>query len=99
MAREGKRIRTPHFEVRAAASLLHHPRIGLIVPKHKRSSIVRNLLKRRLREIIRLELLPKLGSLDLVVRARVEAYDAPFSVLRMELLTARERVSTWRELG
>ena len=92
MGREGKRIRTTHLEVRAVASLLHHPRVGLVVPKHKQTSVDRNRLKRRLREITRLELLPCLGSVDLVIRARAEAYAAPFAELRAELRTVCERL-------
>ncbi|MDQ3696680.1 MAG: ribonuclease P protein component [Gemmatimonadota bacterium] len=92
MAREGKRIRTEHLELRAAASPLPHPRIGLVVPKHKRSVVARNRLKRRLREIIRLRLLAALPAVDLVVRARPEAYGATFESLDAELARAAEWV-------
>jgi ribonuclease P protein component len=92
VAREGKRIRTKHLEVRAVASLLHHPRVGFIVPKHTQGSVERNRLKRQLREIVRVDLLSRLGALDVVVRARAEAYDAPFGTLRSELFSAGERL-------
>jgi ribonuclease P protein component len=82
--REGKRIRTEHLDLRAAASPLHHPRVGFIVPKHKQTSVERNRLKRRLREIVR-RLLPALPPIDLVVRARPEAYGARFDALDGEL--------------
>lgn len=93
VASEGKRIRTQHLEIRAAASLFPHPRVGFIVPKYGQSSVARNRLKRRLREIVRRELLPKLPSGDIVVRARREAYDAPFVVLHEQLTRSAERVA------
>ena len=72
-----------------SASPVSHARLGLVVPKHRRNSVQRNLLKRRLREIGRTELLPRLEqcslTVDVMVRARVEAYGASFDALREEL--------------
>jgi ribonuclease P protein component len=54
----------------------------------------RNLVKRRLREIARRELLPRLdaasANIDVLVRARRSAYDAGFEDLRRELSEALE---------
>jgi ribonuclease P protein component len=92
VTREGKRIRTEHLEVRAAASPLHHPRVGFIVPKHKQSGVARNQLKRRLREIVRTSLLPALPPSDVVVRARPEAYGASYDALAAELARAATKL-------
>ena len=92
MTRGGKRVRTAHLEVRAIASLLGHPRIGLVVPKYKQTGVSRNRLKRRLREVARTRLLPILPSADIVVRVRPEAYRATFEELRDELERAAARV-------
>jgi ribonuclease P protein component len=92
VTREGKRIRTEHLDVRAAASPLHHPRVGFIVPKHKQSGVARNRLKRRLREIARTRLLPSLPPADVVVRARPEAYGASFDALADELARAAAKL-------
>ena len=92
MVREGKRVRTEHLDLRAAASPLHHPRVGFIVPKHKQTSVARNRLKRRLREIVRRRLLPTLPPIDVVVRARPEAYGASFEALDAELARAAARL-------
>lgn len=89
--REGKRIRLGHLELRIVASLLHHPRIGFVVPKHGRSIVERNRLKRRLREIVRLNILQRIPPVDMVIRARPEAYSASFASLERELLSGRER--------
>lgn len=92
MAREGKRIRTEHLEIRAATSLFRHPRVGLIVPKYGENSVSRNRLKRRLREITRRELLPALPVVDVVIRARREAYRSSYAMLAGELTHARHRI-------
>ncbi len=93
MVREGKRVRTEHLDLRAAASPLHHPRVGFIVPKHKQTSVARNRLKRRLREIVRRRLLPTLPPIDLVVRARPEAYGATYDVLEIDLTRGSSRLA------
>ena len=59
------------------------------MPKHRHTIVVRNRLKRRLREIGRTRVLPSLReaglALDVMVRARPEAYGAGFPALRDEL--------------
>lgn len=92
--REGKRARTEHLEVRFLASLLRYPRVGIIVPKHRHSIVERNRLKRRLREIIRREILPLISiAVDIVVRAGPRAYEASFDTLRTELMIGVFRVT------
>lgn len=93
MRREGKRIRTRHLELRAIASLLRHGRVGIIVPKFTHSSVDRNRLKRRLREIVRSALLPSLPTLDIVIRARADAYGVSMAELRAELERARAELA------
>jgi ribonuclease P protein component len=85
IAREGKRIRTEHLEFRAVASPLPHPRVGLVVPKHGQTSVDRNRLKRRLRELARCAMLPVLPPVDVVIRSRREAYTASFDTLAAEV--------------
>jgi len=93
VVREGKRVRTEHLDLRAAASPLQHPRVGFIVPKHKQTSVARNRLKRRLREIVRRRLVPTMPPIDLVVRARPEAYGASFGALETELARASAKLA------
>ena len=92
--REGKRARTEHLEVRILASLLRHPRVGIIVPKHRHSIVERNRLKRRLREILRREILPLVPGLaaDVVVRAGPRAYEVTFEMLHTELLAGMQQI-------
>ncbi len=76
------------------ASLLRHARVGIIVPKHRHSIVERNRLKRRLREIVRQDILPSVSvAADIVVRVGPRAYEASFETLRTELMAGVRRVA------
>jgi ribonuclease P protein component len=75
-----------------ADNITGHPRMGLIVPKFQASAVARNRLRRRLKEIWRVEVQPHQPGWDLVIRARREAYRATFAQLRQELVTWRSAV-------
>jgi ribonuclease P protein component len=68
------------------------------VPRFKHSAVDRNRLKRRLRELARLRLLPALAGrepADVVIRIAPPAYAAPFAALAADverLLRQLERV-------
>lgn len=64
------------------------------MPKYGRTSVARNQLKRRLREIVRREMLKALPPMDITIRARREAYDASFPELKAELQRAYGRLSS-----
>lgn len=70
------------------------------MPKHRHEIVERNLVKRRLREIGRIEILPRLDgaarALDVMVRARAEAYDATYPALRDELVQLAEALCSSR---
>ena len=61
-----------------------------MVPLHRHTAVERNRLKRRLREIVRTEVLSRLDErrlrVDVLVRARSEAYRTGFADLRDELV-------------
>src|SRR5690606_23389033 len=59
---KGKRQRTVRLEVFTSPSAGARSRLGLIVPRHGRRIVDRNLLKRRLREIGRRNVLPWLDA-------------------------------------
>lgn len=94
--RRGKRRRTRHLDVFLESSPAARSRLGLVVPKHRQTAVARNRLKRRLREIGRTTVLPALDraglTVDLLVRARPEAYGAAFEELRGELDRVVEEV-------
>lgn len=91
----GKRSRTAHLDVWDSASPVACSRAGVIVPRYRHTVVERNRLKRRLREILRTEVLPRLRALDakrdILVRARPEAYSAQWQELRAELVQWLER--------
>jgi len=93
--RRGKRSGTAHLDVFDSPSPVPHPRVGVIVPRHRHSIVERNRVRRRLREVLRLEVLPRLLAAgvpaDVLVRARREAYGAPYGELRDELVRWTER--------
>lgn len=60
-----------------------------MVPRHARSAVRRNQLRRRLREIGRRLVLPTLEApTDIGVRVRGTAYEATFDILRQEMVGA-----------
>lgn len=92
----GKRRKARHFDVFFLASPASRSRAGIVVPKYGRSGVARNRLKRRIREILRIEVLPRLehahGNFDLLVRAQPSAYRAKFPSLRDQLVEVAEEL-------
>jgi ribonuclease P protein component len=84
-------MQTECLEARASASLLPHSRVGVVVPKHGQNIVDRNRTKRRLRELVRLRLLPVIGRVDLLLRAKPEAYRSTFDELGAQVDT----IATW----
>ena len=78
-------MRTAHLELRVAASPLSCARVGFIVPKHGQNSVARNRLKRRLRELVRVTVLPSLAPLDLVFRTLPGAYAQSWAALSRDV--------------
>ena len=78
-------MQTEHLEARASASLLLHPRVGIVVPKYRQTIVSRNLVKRRLRELARIRLLSNLGRVDLLLRAKPPAYGTTFDQLASDV--------------
>jgi ribonuclease P protein component len=87
-------MQTELLEARASASLLLHPRVGVVVPKHRRKVAERNRVKRRLRELVRVRLLTRLEGIDLLIRAKAEAYDSTFDQLAGDVAAIGHWVSS-----
>jgi ribonuclease P protein component len=64
-----------------------------VVPKHGQNIVDRNRTKRRLREIARLQLLPRVGNLDVLIRAKPKAYTATFDQLAIQVQAIRDWAS------
>jgi len=59
---------------------------------------MRNQLKRRLRELARLRLVPMELSVDVVMKIRPDAYDATFAALAKDVEQVSEQLERWRVL-
>ena len=60
-------------------------RAGIVVPRHKHTAVARNRLKRQLRELVRLYILPLGIPLDVVLWAQRSGYEASFEQLRSDV--------------
>jgi ribonuclease P protein component len=93
--KRGKRSGTAHLDVFDSPSPVAHPRVGVIVPRYRHPVVERNVVKRRIREVLRTEVIPRLEAsgcaVDVLVRARREAYGAGYAEFRKELLGWAER--------
>ncbi len=85
-------MRAAHLELRYAASPLSCARVGFIVPKHGQNSVARNRLKRRLRELVRVTVLPFLGPMDVVIRTLPAAYAQTWEALGVEVAALLRRL-------
>jgi len=90
------------LEVRAVASPLarsttQQTRVGLIVPRHRQTAVARNRVKRRLRELSRIRLLPLDLMADVVIRIRPEAYRASFPDLASDFDRAVLQLNRWHD--
>ncbi|MEO5509544.1 MAG: ribonuclease P protein component [Longimicrobiales bacterium] len=94
--RRGKRSGTVHLDVFHSSSPVSRLRLGWVVPKLGHNSVERNLVKRRIREILRQDVAPRLLAqtldLDVLVRAKRNTYDAAYGELRAELVDWTDRV-------
>jgi ribonuclease P protein component len=89
MFKRGRRSRTRHLDVLDSDSPASFARVGVVVPRYGHTAVRRNLLKRRLKDALRQELVPRLdgagAARDVLVRARREAYDAGYGELASQL--------------
>ena len=60
-------------------------RLAVIVGKHGHTIVERNRLRRRLRELARVRILPGHTGMDVVLRSLPKAYDATFNDLGNEI--------------
>jgi ribonuclease P protein component len=66
-----------------------------VVPKYGRNIVDRNRTKRRLRELARLRLLPIIGRVDVLLRAKPQAYQSSFDQLATQISAIAEWASSF----
>ena len=85
----GHRFQDPILTVWRARGTTLRARVAVVVALHGNSAVARNRLKRRLRYIVRSEILPEASEpWDIILSARPHAYGATFKALRTSVLKA-----------
>jgi len=79
------RRRTPRMDIAWTANALDHPRFGIIVPRYGQNAVRRNRLRRQVRELTRRKVLPRVQSIDIVIRTRPAAYRVPVAAVASDL--------------
>ena len=94
--RRGRRAGTStlvlHLAVPADVAVDAHAKVGFVVSKAVGGSVTRNLVKRRLRHLVRERLSSLPDAAALVVRANPAAGSASFAVLAADFDTALDRL-------
>ncbi len=83
---QGQRRGTPLCTVFSRPNGLRETRLGITAPTRLGSAVVRNRVKRRLREVFRLNRLTIPGGWDIVMNPRAEVATIPFESLVREIL-------------
>jgi ribonuclease P protein component len=84
--RTGKRRSSSHFTVFFRANQLPQSRFGFSIKKALGGAVVRNRMRRRVREIVRCHLLEIPAGWDIVIHPKSKVASAPFAVLTADLL-------------
>ncbi len=86
-----KRLETHSFLILLRPNQMFHPRIGVTVTKKVGSAVVRNRIKRHVREFFRLNKRGLPSGYDLVVIAHREAAGVTHSMVQEELRVLLDR--------
>ena len=84
--RAGKRRTSSHFTAFALANNLPHSRFGFSIKKALGGAVVRNRIRRRLREIARLHREELPAGWDIVIHPKSSVAKAPFEALTADFL-------------
>ncbi len=84
---KGRSVHGRAIGMRAVGNRLKESRFGFVVStKVSKDAVVRNTLKRRMREIVRKQLPKIVGGVDIVFTAKQDAIKLPFGDLERTLL-------------
>ena len=83
--RSGRRTSSDYLALFVSDNDLGRARVGFAVSRKLGNAVIRNRIKRRLRELVRPLILRAQGGRDVVIVARARAVDAGFARLRQEI--------------
>ena len=96
--KHGRTLYTPFLTIKIVKNNLTHPRFGFIVSKKiSKRAVQRNKLKRRLREIVRLNLPLIKKNVDVVFFTKSSLLSLNFPALKKEVLTLLKRGGILKE--
>jgi ribonuclease P protein component len=95
--RAGRRRSSSHFTVFLRANELPESRFGVSIKKALGGAVVRNRIRRRLREIVRCHRSEIPAGWDIVIHPRSAVGKAPFAELTAELLRLLESAGQARK--
>ena len=95
--RKGRSAVSPYFVVYCLRNRAGASRLGVTVSKKLGHAVVRNRVRRRLRELYRLHRQEMLPGYDLIVVARVRAVDMPYTKLEKQYLRCLAQLGLLRE--
>ena len=78
-------ILTKSLEARVLPSRVRHCRVGVVVAKYGHTIVERNRLRRQIRELARIRLIPSFTGIDLIIRALSSAYSSKFDELTRDV--------------
>jgi ribonuclease P protein component len=84
--RNGKRRSSSHFTVFLKANELPHSRFGFSIKRALGGAVVRNRMRRRIREVIRLHRQEISAGWDFVIHPKANVQSAAFVALESDLL-------------
>lgn len=93
----GRRVVLPTLVIYLRRNKGGESRVGFTVSAHLGHAVVRNRVRRRLREIYRLHKAALCPGLDMVVVARGRSVDAPYRALERDFLAGCARLSALQE--
>lgn len=94
---QGQRVFTPTLVAYFLKNSLDYDRLGMTVSRRIGNAVVRNRVKRRIRELFRTTRRPASGFADIVVNARKPAATSPFHHLQKDYTKILEGVGKIRE--